>query len=152
LRDNQPLLWTGRVASGYNFCSVACPRVACRPQIVIRYAAQKGHHMKFQTYRSTAGLDVYQRDRCFVMWRVFHKRLMAHDVRYRRRFHSYLVTTIILACLSTAMVIPQLSVLGIAINLASGAILVGLIVILAFRQQRYMNEKIAAILRSTEAA
>ncbi|HEY1686379.1 MAG TPA: hypothetical protein VGG19_16560 [Tepidisphaeraceae bacterium] len=69
--NNQPLLWTGRVASVYNFVRVAPPRVACRPQNVIRYPpTEPDMYWTYKSLPELTDLPQTERDR---LWKLARK-------------------------------------------------------------------------------
>jgi hypothetical protein len=98
--------------------------------------------MKFQTYTSTPGLERFPKRERLAKWQAAHKHLLREDVRYRKRFHSYLTTMV---CLS----IPLMAVYGwyfgygLTSFAANLAIIIGVtaaMIFLALRQMHYMNQ------------
>jgi hypothetical protein len=83
--------------------------------------------MKIPTYTQTPGLDRYPEGEQFAVYRATHKRLMSEDAAYRRRWSSYVAAIVCLVFIPIAGWIA--------------------VVILAFRQQEFQNQRIGDVLR-----
>ena len=112
----------------------------------------------FQTYRSTEGLDRFPRDKQFCVWRAAHKRLKASDPSYRvgcRRFLAkYLVVTLTycLYC-NYWLVLPRhvSENFSVVLNLGAVTATVAFLpwcIIVSFRQQRWLNARVADGIRN----
>ena len=94
---------------------------------------QRKYHtaMKFETYAATPGLNRIPRAERFAVYRAIHKRLMREDASYRKRFHQYLSSVIVLAMWPGTAWLGS-SALGIAasivLSIISGALIVFLTV------------------------
>ena len=53
-------------------------------------------NMKFETYKSTLGLDRIPAAERYATYRATHKQLMQDDANYRRRYNQYLVAVLVL--------------------------------------------------------
>jgi len=102
--------------------------------------------MKFETYAATPGLDRIRSAERFAVYRAIHKRLMREDANYRKRFHQYLSSVIVLAVLPGTAWLGS-SALGIVASIVLSIIPGVLIVFLAFRQQHHMNQCIGGVLQ-----
>ena len=99
--------------------------------------------MKFPIYTSTQGLDRYPEHERFSVYCAMHKRLMSEDASYRRQWNSYVGGIVCVA------VIPAGSfflggALGVSLSVAG-------VVYLAFRQQKFMNQRVGDALRHQSA-
>jgi len=102
--------------------------------------------MKFETYAATPGLDRIPPAERFAVYRAIHERLMREDASYRRRFHQYLSSVIVLAVSPGAAWLGS-SALGIVTSIVLSFIPGVLIVFLACRQQHHMNQRIGGVLQ-----
>jgi hypothetical protein len=101
--------------------------------------------MKFTTYRSTPGLDRFPRSERFTVYRSAHVRLLASDPSYRRQRLIYFLSFISIAFIPTAAWWGR-SVLGSLLAASITAVAIISMLLLAFRQQKLMNQHIATIL------
>ena len=85
--------------------------------------------MTIPSYIQTAGLERYPQNERFAVYRAAHKRLIQNDADYRNRRNSYITGIICLTVL-----IPIVGWIGA--------------VYLAFRQQKFQNQKIGSVLQA----
>jgi hypothetical protein len=101
----------------------------------------------FQTYRSTEGLDQFHDNEKFHVWRAAHKRLKTNDpayrVRCRRYFWNILLTSLVVVAVSILASRLDNMIEGSLISLAALAVFLPYILIVSFRQQRWLNAKVA---------
>jgi len=102
--------------------------------------------MKMPTYNATPGLDAYPESERYKVYRSIHHRLMSGDIKYKRRWVSYMV------CVVCAAIVPVCGLL--AGGILSVILLIGLLVLsvpleiyLAARWQIFMNQCIGQELR-----
>lgn len=102
--------------------------------------------MKIETYAKTAGLDRVPAAERYSLYRATHQRLLREDEDYRRQFNRYLSSVIVAAIVPGSVWLGS-SVLGAVVSIFLSLVPVAAIVWLAFRQQRYMNERIGGALQ-----
>ncbi|EDY18566.1 hypothetical protein CfE428DRAFT_3951 [Chthoniobacter flavus Ellin428] len=100
--------------------------------------------MKWETFQSTPGLDRIPPGKRFATYRGTHQRLLREDESYRKRHNHYVISYSILI----AAAFLGVSTLGLVsftlLSLAATAV----VVYLAFREQRQMNQCIGRVLQS----
>ena len=105
--------------------------------------------MKCETYKSTPGLDRIPPADRFATYRATHKRLMREDESYRKRHNQYVILySIIIAAAFLGVVLLGSSTLGIVGSTLFSLVATGVVVYLAFREQRQMNQCVGRILQS----
>ena len=103
--------------------------------------------MKFETYKSTPGLDRIPEAERYVTYHATHKQLMQDDVNYRRRNNQYLAALLIIAVVPCSVWLGS-SAIGNVFSILLSLIPVAGIVFLAFQKQRHMNQCIGSVLQS----
>ena len=98
--------------------------------------------MRLETYLATPGLDRYSQGERFAVYRATHKRLMRGDSAYRQRFNSYLSGVICLGVIPGSLVFGGSGALALSLSVLVSFAAVGALICLAFRQQRFMNQRI----------
>ncbi len=83
--------------------------------------------MKIPFYTQTIGLERFPQHERFAVYRAIHKRLLSEDSAYQRRWQRYIATVVCLA------IIPIVGWVAV--------------VVLAFRQQEFQNQRIGDLLR-----
>ncbi len=86
------------------------------------------------------------------LWQATHKELLRADAPYRRRFHSYLITSICLCCLLLPFYLPFFGIplFGFAANLCLILSLGALIVVLTLRQFHFQKQSIRRFLETNQ--
>jgi hypothetical protein len=102
--------------------------------------------MKIQTYTSTPGLDRYPEHDRFTVYRAAHKRLMREDAAYRRQWSSYIAGIVCVAVVPIGEFVAG-GALGTVFSVLSLVGVVAGVIYLAFRQQRFMNQRIGDVLQ-----
>lgn len=109
----------------------------------------------FQTYAATAGLERFPEDKQFFVYLAVHKKLKAEDLSYRaacRRYNLKIigVTLALNLILLLLILLPQTlfgPVAEVVLTLGGIILYVPWLLIVSFRHQRWMNERIAERLR-----
>jgi hypothetical protein len=97
-------------------------------------------------------LERYPQRERFTVWRTLHKKLLKLDRQYRKHFFAYLVSEICLACILCIVFLEEPHhIVSLGLYLVIALCLVTYIVYLPFRQQRYMNQRIARLLQTSDA-
>lgn len=102
--------------------------------------------MKIPTYASIPGLSRYPENDRFAVYRATHKRLLRDDVAYRSHRNSH-VGGIVAASIASAGAYVGGGPYGIALSLVLPACTAFVVVFLAFRQQKFMNDRIGEALQ-----
>ena len=106
----------------------------------------------FQGYGSTEGPDRFPREQRFHVWRAAHKRLKASDASYRARCRNFfIINSIVVTPIFCLTCLGLGSLRDFGIFLIATAIYVPYILVVSFRQQRWMNAKIAEEIKTLPA-
>jgi hypothetical protein len=100
--------------------------------------------MSFATYKSTPGLEQIPPADRLGTYRATHQRLLREDESYRKRHQHYVIAYYVIL----AAAFLGVSTLGLALSTILSLIATAVIVYLAFREQRQMNECIGRILQA----
>jgi len=93
--------------------------------------------MKLHIYTSTPGLNRYPESERFALYCSVHRRLMHEDTAYRERYNSYI----------TAIIWGGAGLLGVVLSILTPLAFTAVIVWLAFRTQKFMNQRIGEALQ-----
>ncbi len=102
--------------------------------------------MRLPIYTSTPGLDRYPERERLAVYRATHKRLMSEDAAYRRQWNSYVAEIVCVAVIPAGGFIGG-GALGTLMSVALMSAGVAGVIFLAFRQQKFMNQKIGDALQ-----
>jgi len=102
--------------------------------------------MEIPTYTSTPGLDRYPVHDRFTVYRATHKRMMREDAAYRRQWSSYVAGMVCVAVVPVGGCVAG-GALGLVLSVLSLVGVVAGVAYLAFRQQRFMNQRIGDALQ-----
>lgn len=104
------------------------------------------------TYRDTPGLQNFPPERQFLIYRMAHRKLLDGDPVYRRACLRYTLLVVGLCFVTLVLQILQiLDVVSPAVTIGAGIASMILVVVGAFRAQRYRNLRISWELQQQEA-
>ena len=106
--------------------------------------------MKLPIYTSTPGLDRYPEHERFAVYRATHKRLMSEDAAYRKHWNSYVAAIVCVAVIPAGGFVAG-GALGIVLPVLLLSAVVAGVIFLAFRQQKFMNQRIGDALQRQAA-